>query len=672
MISGFSLLDLAAKQGEKMQKNRLSIIVSVTLITLLLSLNLSASDWKHRPGMFNPSGVPSLSFSQPRFADMDADGDMDMILGSTQGTPVYITNTGSATSPKFTIIDDLFASINETDAEVAVAYDIDADGDLDLVTGGFNGLQLYENTGNAVAASFTKVDGFFSGLTPVSNPVPDLGDIDNDGDLDLVVGFSESGEVKVYTNSGSDTLAVFLESSARTLGDLGLYAYPVFCDPDGDGDLDILCGRDGTTLVYYQNNGSATAGNWGVNASPFNGIAGSTYFNSPAMVDINGDGKQDLIYGNYNGPLTYYRNSGTTSSPAWTVNNTLFGGTIDIGGASTPFFFDHDGDGDMDIYTGSNLGDIKLLQNNGTATAATFKYLRSLSNLKHSLYSFVSIANTDADSYPDALVGDFNGTVYYHVGTSNGFVGSAYAVPLIDVGDWAAPRFVDMDFDGDQDIVIGNSDGLLCYLENQGSQSQPLWSEISNYFGGLDVGNDCVPAFADLDFDGDLDMVAGIGSREIHYYENVDGAWVEDTTVVSEITVGQNAAPAFADLDGDGDQDLVIGNYEGNFDYYENLREVVAVKPETSLPDHFDLSAYPNPFNPSTAISFTLPVAGTIDLSIFDITGREVANLLNAYKAAGSHKVHFSAGQDLSTGIYFCRLALNGKVVQTMKLTLLK
>ena len=117
-----------------------SKFISVIMITLLFTTLLVASDWKLNPGMFNPSGVPSLTFSQPRFADLDADGDQDMILGSISGKPVFLTNTGTSTSPQFSIIDDIFAPVNELDAEVGVCYDIDADGDLDLISGGYRGL----------------------------------------------------------------------------------------------------------------------------------------------------------------------------------------------------------------------------------------------------------------------------------------------------------------------------------------------------------------------------------------------------------------------------------------------------------------------------------------------------------------------------------------------------
>ncbi len=654
-----------------MQNVRSYLKLSVTILIILFSF-ASADDWRLNPGMFNPSGVPSLPFSQPRFADLDADGDQDMILGSTADKPVYLTNTGTSTSPQFTFIEDLFSSVSELDAEVAVAYDLDADGDLDLICGGYTGLQFYRNTGNPIMASFEKVDGFFGSITSGSNPIGDLGDIDNDGDLDLVIGYSENGTVKLYTNTGTDTLAAFSESSVITLGDVGLYAYPVFCDPDNDGDLDILCGRDGHNFTYYKNNGSAASGNWQENTTVFYGLGSDTYFNSPAMVDINGDGKEDLIYGNYTGPLTYYRNSGTTSAPSWTKNTSLFGGVIDVGGASSPMFVDKDNDGDLDMISGTNMGDIKYYRNDGSPTAATFTYVSPLASLKHSIYSSVTMADVNGDGNLDALVGDLSGNIYYHPGTETGFLPASSSIPIQDIGDWSAPLFIDMDKDGDNDIVAGNGDGYLVYFENQGSASSPLWSEIYGYFDSLDVGSNCVPAFADLDFDGDYDLLAGEGFRDVHYYENVDGSWVEDTSMVSGIVAKQNAAPAFADLDGDGDQDLILGNYDGTFDYYENLREVVAIESVNSIPEDYSLSNYPNPFNPSTAISYDLPAFSRVNLSIFDLTGKKIATLVNDTRSAGKYTVNYSADAEMSTGIYFLRLKVNGQIADTKKITLLK
>ncbi|MBN8587599.1 MAG: T9SS type A sorting domain-containing protein [Rhodothermia bacterium] len=91
----------------------------------------------------------------------------------------------------------------------------------------------------------------------------------------------------------------------------------------------------------------------------------------------------------------------------------------------------------------------------------------------------------------------------------------------------------------------------------------------------------------------------------------------------------------------------------------------------TSATEVLTTSAYPNPFNPSTQLSFTLPHAATVRLSVFDLQGKEVAKLVNGtFKEAGSHQVQFDAG-NLPSGVYFYRIVA-GNFVATKRIQLLK
>ena len=78
----------------------------------------------------------------------------------------------------------------------------------------------------------------------------------------------------------------------------------------------------------------------------------------------------------------------------------------------------------------------------------------------------------------------------------------------------------------------------------------------------------------------------------------------------------------------------------------------------------------PNPFNPGTNISYTLPVSGNIVLKIFDITGREVKILDSGYKEAGRHTITLNAGS-FASGVYFYQLS-TGSFVATKKFILMK
>ena len=184
------------------------------LIIILISFSfaINAQPWIQNDLLFNPSGIPSLPFSQPRFADVDADNDFDLILGSINDRPFYFENTGSVSSPVFQAGSNIFSTVNSLDAEMGIFHDLDNDGDLDFICGGFTGLNLYENIGDSLLPVLQKVSGFFDGLVVGSNPVPTFCDLDADSDLDLLVGLSENGSLKFFPNTGTANSAIFLET----------------------------------------------------------------------------------------------------------------------------------------------------------------------------------------------------------------------------------------------------------------------------------------------------------------------------------------------------------------------------------------------------------------------------------------------------------------------------
>jgi hypothetical protein len=158
--------------------------------------------------------------------------------------------------------------------------------------------------------------------------------------------------------------------------------------------------------------------------------------------------------------------------------------------------------------------------------------------------------------------------------------GAANPFNGVGVVAFSAPSFADLDGGGDLDAVVGDQLGILHYFENTGSAVAPAFTEqtgAANPFNGVDVGFFAAPTFADLDGDGDLDAVAGESDGTLHYFKNTGSAtapaFTEQTGAANPfdgVDVVAFSVPSFADLDGDGDLDVLVGEQYGTLSYFEN------------------------------------------------------------------------------------------------------
>jgi hypothetical protein len=267
---------------------------------------------------------------------------------------------------------------------------------------------------------------------------------------------------------------------------------------------------------------------------PFDGIEVGPRSN-PTFADLDGDGDLDTLVGDYGGALRYFRNTGTALAPVFAEQSggdNPFDG-VDAGPQSAPAFADLDGDGDQDALVGKVQGTLRYFRNTGTALAPVF------------------VEQTGGDN-------PFDG---------------------VDVGDTSAPAFADLDGDGDLDALVGNFAGPLKYFLNTGTALAAVFVEQTgglNPFEGVNVGGWSVPAFADLERDGDLDTLVGNYGGTLKYFLNTGTAlapvFVEQTGAANPfdgVDVEANSAPAFADLDGDGDLDAVVGETNGTLKYFQ-------------------------------------------------------------------------------------------------------
>jgi len=575
------------------------------------------------------------------FADMDKDGDLDCYLGSSNGNICHLINEGNLNSPIFRLSEIIIDTFYTDHVCSPAVCDIDNDNDNDLFIADWDNWAAwyFNNTGGISTPQFSYITDSLEGISYNSNL--DFKDMDNDGDYDLVIG-NDYGQIHYLRNDGTPEQYNFTVVTQNLVGDVGSDAAPALVDIDGDEDLDLFVGtgEEGVYtsfggIRYFENIGTPEVYNFQpITNSYFDIDCGWT--SNPCLVDIDNDSDLDLFIGGALGNLSYYENTGTLESPAFTFRYENYPG-IAPAAFMAPAFADLDADGDYDLLHGwlsiSDQAKLAYYSNVGDANNPQFELIT---------YDLIPVNDT------------------YRIGLS----------------------LCDLDSDGDLDLLIGKHDGTMDLYWNTGDSVQFRFNSLVSGFSDIDVGNEAQPLFYDIDEDNDYDLFLGYYANVsdnpgIFFYNNIgdeiNPIYVYVTNYWEGITARSfKSAPFLADIDDDGDSDLFLGSESGGVQFYRNLLYNNAVQnPSILQPSSYTLQpCYPNPFNPTTTITFTLDRALPVKLAAYNQLGQQVLTIINNQVVPGDYKFIWDAGS-LTSGIYYISLETQGQK-QTQKVILLK
>lgn len=435
-------------------------------------------------GVAGVDGVFVNADNMPVLADVDYDGDMDILSADMTGSRINLYRNRSAElgygadSLIYVQGDGCWGNIYmnsgcgvsffscKTGAEAPMdhgpraprdgggtlyAFDYEGDHDMDVLLADMScsTIKFFRNDGDSMNPVVTYTDTLFPSYDhSVKMPVYPAAygaDADNDGFLDMLIApfagnnlyLMKSEDVQClqyYHNDGSSpplNRFHYMGDSliTTTIMDAGTESHPVFFDYNGDGLMDMVVGRYGRyrawpQLALFVNTGTIDSPAYAEMATDWCGLSAFALSGAyPAFGDMDGDGHADMLIGTQTGELDYFRNAGTdtASFPAMTQPS-WFG--INVGTGAAPCIYDLNGDSLNDILVGGTSGNIRYYWNFGSRTVPLFSPDSVVTSLGHIYMHSTPVQTLE---YSSPYVEEELGVLYLYTGSREGRI-SKYKV----------------------------------------------------------------------------------------------------------------------------------------------------------------------------------------------------------------------------------------------------
>ena len=459
------------------------------------------------------------------FGDMDGDGDLDAILGRHSDGVYYIENIPVDNKPVYKQSGGIIMAGSPTSI---VLVDLDHDGDLDLLIGGFAVVHVLENTGSHIEPAWTKRDeawmsfdtrGFASSQS-ASTPdfcsrvkVQQMIDIDLDGMLDFV--YATLYKMKFFRSTKGSGANHFIQRTEWDLvdEDVGMRGTPVGFDLNQDGHCDLVAANADGDIEYYLFEKIGTNGVEYSESKKLKDKEGNDIkiaWGRPAVMDVDLDGVTDLLFGSYvphgsvGEGVQLYKNTAVSSlnpftyekQSSWPLSSACTSGWC---WAATGHFND---DNILDLMINN-----KMFKHNsdGTFTDQTDEWGNGLNHLTNDRkfrdnglgkfqFSQITFGDVDLDGDDDAIIGTNEGTLEYYERTElsppkwiKQDASDEWSLANVNVGGYAKPTLMDYDNDGDLDLIVGNGAGNF-FLFEQGTCASSCTTS-----GSCNIGTQYMP-----------------------------------------------------------------------------------------------------------------------------------------------------------------------------------
>ena len=445
--------------------------------------------------------------------DYNCDGKKDIFLGFPGRIEIH-KNVSTSSIPKFKkIVHDLPSlqppsgtfGIYISSDDIPAIHDIDGDGDLDILAFGVLGYKLEYNR-NLSMETYGVCDSIKYELKNLCwGHFAEIGVSSNKLKLFDTCSYNVSVPEDVSRHVGSTVLAF---------------------ENNGDSTIDILLGDVSyNNVVMGQNDGSKGSNQ---NTSlliqdttfpSYDTAIDLTLFPGIFMEDVDNDQIKDMIcspntpdFAENLSSVWYYKNNGTNSIPVFNFKqkNFLQSEMINTGESAIPVLFDYNGDSLMDLVV-SNYGyydrdslapfsRIYLYKNIGTKTNPMFELItndyQNISALKLHNSLHPTFGDLDSDGDQDMILGNSEGFLYRFTNTAGAGNIAVFTFTdsmkdntstTIDIGKFSAPQLFDYDKDSDLDLIIGRKNGTISYYENTGTVSSFIFTKITDSLGGVSI-----------------------------------------------------------------------------------------------------------------------------------------------------------------------------------------